>query len=109
MILSAALLVGGCENSEMSVTTNTNEVNISATKAGENFDAKIVTLENCSSVQVNSKISSGKLIIYVGGKEYEIDKTGEVVIDLPANDSKLILSAKDDLTGEIKIRSLPKI
>lgn len=109
MILLLALVISGCENSQISVTTDGDEVNISATNAGENFDAKIVTLKNCSSVQVDSKISSGKLIIYVGGKEHAIDKTGEVVIDLPANESKLILSAEDNLTGEIKIRSLPKI
>lgn len=109
MILLAALLIGGCTNSEMTVSTTDNETEISATNADEEVGDSNITIPEGSVVQGEAKISSGKLIIRVGGKEHVIDKSEEFFIDVPASGGEMSLSAKDGLTGEIKIRALPKI
>lgn len=109
MILLAALLIGGCTNSGMTVSTTNNETEISATNADEEVGNSSVTIPEGSTVQGEAKISSGKLIIRIGGREHIIDKSGEFFIDVPASGGEMSLSAKDGLTGEIKLRALPKI
>ena len=109
MILLAALLVGGCTNSEMTVSTTNNETTISAKNADEEVGTSNVTIPEGSTVQGEAKISAGKLIFRIGGKEQVIDKSDEFFIDVPASGGELSLSAKDGLTGEITLRALPKV
>ena len=108
MILLTVLLIGGCAGSKMSISTDDNETKITATNADESVGDNSITIPESSVVQGEAKISSGKLIIRVGGREQVIDKSGEFFIDVPTG-GELTLTAKDGLTGEIILRALPKI
>ena len=109
IILSAVMIVGGCTASKMSVESTQDEIKISATNAEEGDSSGNIKIPDGSAVQVDAKISSGKLIIGVGGKEYTVDKSGESFIDVPAGECDLFFTAKDGLTGEVILRALPKV
>ena len=109
MIFFAVIIVGGCTASKMSIESTQDEIKISATNADEGGSNGNIKIPDGSAVQVDAKISSGKLIIGVGGKEYTVDKTGESFIDVPPGECDLSFTAKENLTGEIILRALPKI
>ena len=109
MILLVILIIGGCTNSSMGIVSTDDEITISATNANEGGGNGSLKIPDGSTLQGNAKISAGKLIISVGGKEHTIDKTGEFFIDVPAGNCDLVFTAKDGLTGEIVLRALPKI
>ena len=109
MILFALLIVGGCTNSSMAISSTDDEIKISASNASESGGNGSIKIPEGSTLQGDAKISAGKLIISVGGKDREIDKTGEFFIDVPAGNYELLFTAKDGLTGEIVLRALPKI
>lgn len=82
--LSSAFSVGECDKSKMEMTTTPdNEIRISATNADESGGNGHIKIPDGSAIQVDAKISAGKLIIDIDDKEYEIDKTGESFIDVP--------------------------
>ena len=109
MILLAVMIVGGCTASKMSIDSTQDEIKISATNADESGGNGSMKIPDGSAVQVDAKISSGKLIIGVGGKEYTVDKSGELFIDVPAGECDLSFTAKEGLTGEIILHALPKV
>ena len=109
MILSALLIVVGCTSSSMGVVSTDDEIKITATNANESSSNGSIRIPKGSTLQGDAKISAGKLIISVGGKEHEIDKAGEFFIDVPAGKCDLVFTAKDGLTGEIILHALPKI
>ena len=109
MILLTILLVGGCTGSKMSISTDDNETKITATNADESVGDSSITIPEGSVVQGEAKISSGKLIIRVGGREQVIDKSGEFFVDVPTGHQRLFITAQNGLTGEIILRALPKI
>ncbi|MBR4642327.1 MAG: hypothetical protein IKO74_06330 [Selenomonadaceae bacterium] len=108
-ILLAVLIVGGCTASKMSIDSTQDEIKISATNADESGGNGNIKIPDGSAVPVDAKISSGKLIIGVGGKEYTVDKSGELFIDVPAGECDLSFTAKEGLIGEIILRALPKV
>jgi len=109
LILSAALFVGGCTKDEMTIdSSDNNEIKISATNASEGGGIGYIKILDGSALHVDAKISSGKLIIRVEGKEHTVDKTGEIFIDVPAGERDLRLESADGLTGEIILRARSK-
>jgi len=109
LLLIAALLVGGCAKDEMTIdSADNNEIKISATNASDGGGIGYIKIPDGSALHVDAKISAGKLIIRVEGKEHTVDKSGETFIDVPAGERDLRLSAADGLTGEIILRARPK-
>jgi len=109
MILIAALIVGGCSKNEMTIdSSQNNEIKISATNASDGGGIGYIKIPDGSALHVDAKISAGKLIILVEGKEHIVDKTGESFIDVPTGERDLRLNSADGLTGEIILSARPK-
>lgn len=116
LVLISALIVGGCGGSSFGIylphDTDTSAENKIIKVLAENEEdaggSNSLTIPEGSCIQVNANISSGKLIIIVEDKEYEINKTGESFIDVSAGEQKVDLLARDGLTGEIILRAVPK-
>ena len=109
LIVLTMLVVGGCTRSSMSVDSTGDEIKIAATNADDGSGNGQIEIPDGSTLQVDAKISAGKLIIRVGNKDHEVDKSGEFFIDVPPGECYLVFTAKDGLTGEIILRALPKI
>lgn len=109
MILLAMLIVGGCTGSSMKISSTDDEITISATNANEDGGNGSIKIPEGSTLQGDAKISAGKLIMVIGGKEHIVDKTGEFFIDVPGGKCDLLFTAEDGLTGEIILRALPEI
>lgn len=109
LILFAAIVIGGCTTSKMSVeSTDDKEITISATNAGDGGGNGSIKIPEGSTLHVNAKISAGKLIVDLGDRKHTVDKTGEFFIDTPPGRYELSFSAQDGLTGEIVLRALPR-
>ena len=110
LILTAALIIGGCTKSSMTIeSTDNNQVKISATNSSDGGGNAQINILDGASLHVDAKITAGKLIVDVANNKHTIDKTGEFFIDVPAGGYNLILTAQDGLTGEITLRALPKV
>ncbi|MBQ7454627.1 MAG: hypothetical protein IJS69_06235 [Selenomonadaceae bacterium] len=109
MILLTMIFVGGCTKSEMSINSTDEQIKISATNANENSGTGYIKIPEGATLQVDAKISSGKLIVNIGNKDHEFDKAGQVFIDVPPGNYDLFLTAANGLTGEIILRALPKV
>ena len=109
LILLTVLIVGGCTHSEMTIDTTDSEVKISAKNADEGGGDAEIQIPDGSTLQVDAKISAGKLIIRVNDKEHAFDKSGEFFVDVPTGHQRLFITAQNGLTGEIILRALPKI
>ena len=110
MILLIAMIAGGCTTSKFGiVSTNDSEIKISVENSDKDSKTGNIKIPDGSAVQVDAKISAGTLIISGGGKEYEIDKTGEFSLDFPSGNHEWFFNTKNGLTGEIILRVLPKI
>ncbi len=110
MILLAAMIVGGCTTSKFGiVSTDDSEIKISVENSDKDSKTGNIKIPDGSAVQVDAEISTGILIISGGGKEYEINKTGEYSLDLPPGNYELLFYTKNGLTGEIILHILPKV
>ncbi len=112
MILSAALFVSGCGGETIVSQDTPDDITFLATDAGNFFYAREslvpLTIPEGSGIHVDASISSGKFIITIEGKEYEIDKTSEFFIDVPAGERDVFMAAKSGLTGKIVLTVVPK-
>ena len=120
LIVLTALFVVGCGGGEStnSSTDNEqvyfrtasvdNEIKITANDASDSGTNGFIKIPDGSAIHVDAKISAGKLIIHVEGKEYNVDKSGETFIDVPAGDHELRFDAVNGLTGEIILRAQSK-
>ena len=110
LILTAALIIGGCTVDRMTIeSTDNNEVKISATNASDGGGLAQIKIPDGASLHVDAKITAGKLIVDIANNKHIVDKTGEFFIDVPAGGYSVILKAQDGLTGEITLRALPKV
>ena len=112
LILLTALLVGGCGGSIAFVNDDINTIHVSGEGAG-NFIIKKETfmpirVPDGSIIQVDAKISAGKLVVKIEDEEYIIDKTGETFIDVAAGDQEFFLAAQNGFTGDVILRAVPK-
>ena len=117
-IVGLALFVVGCggesaadkEQVYFRAASVDNEIKITANDANTNGNSSdgFIKVPDGSALHVDAKISAGKLIIRVEGKEYTVDKSGETFIDVPSGDRDLRFEAADGLTGEIILRAKPK-
>jgi len=121
IVLTAFIVVGcgGGESSDSSVDNEPgsfrtasvdNEIKITANDVSTNGNSTngFIKVPDGSAIHVNAKISAGKLIIRVEGKEYTVDKSGETFIDVSSGERDLRFEAADGLTGEIILRAKPK-
>lgn len=109
VIVLTVLVVAGCTMSNMSINSTDDEVKIAASNADEGGGNGHIKIPNGSALQVNAKITAGKLIIRIANVEHAFDKSGEFFIDVPAGDCDMFFSAANGLTGEITLRALPKV
>lgn len=110
MILLAVMIVSGCVTSKFGiVSTDDSKIEISVENSDNDTKTSKIKIPDGAAVQVDAKISAGTLIISGGGKEYEINKSGESVLDFPPGDYELFFNTKNGLTGEIILRVLPKV
>ena len=101
IVLTAFIVVGcGGESSDSSVDNEPgsfrtasvdNEIKITANDANTNGNSSngFIKVPDGSAIHVNAKISAGKLIIRVEGKEYTVDKSGETFIDVSSGERDL--------------------
>ena len=109
VIVLTALFVVGCGGGESTIDSSVdNEIKITAKDANDGGGLGYIKIPDGSALHVDAKISSGKLIIRVEGKEYTVDKSGETFIDVPSGDRDLRFETVDGLTGEIILRAKPK-
>ncbi len=119
LIVLTAFIVVGCGGGESTADNEQvyfraasvdNEIKIIANDANTNGNSSngFIKIPNGSAIRVDAKISAGKLIIRVEGKEVTVDKSGETFIDVPSGDRDLRFEAADGLTGEIILRAKPK-
>lgn len=110
LILTAALIIGGCTVDKMTVeSTDDNQIKISATNASDGGTSGHIKIPDGAALHVDAKITAGKLIIDFGDRKQTVDKSGEFFIDVPVGSYDLFLNAEDGLTGEITLRALPKV
>lgn len=112
VILLTALLVGGCGGEILFENVTPNDIHVSGNDAGNLIIKKetfmpIVVPEG-SIIQVDAKLSAGRLVIKAEGEEYVIDKSGETFIDVPAGDREFFLAAQNGMTGDVFLRAVPK-
>ena len=108
MILIAALIVGGCESESFSVSVVNGEIQVEGkTCNGSNGTAELD--ENDNAFIGEAKIDSGKIEIKVGSKTHTFDKSGEISFDVPVGSREIVFTGLDNFTGEIKLKSVPKI
>lgn len=108
-ILFAALLVVGCTSSSFSVVSDDSEIKISAENADDSTGEGNIKIPDGAALNVDAKITAGKLLIRVGNDEHAIEKSGESFIDVPPGGCEIFFTATDGLTGEIILRPLPKV
>lgn len=110
MILLAAMIAGGCTTSKFGiVSTDDSKIEISVENSDKDSKTGNIKIPDGAAVQVDAKISAGTLIISGGGKEYEINQSGEYSLDLPPGNHELFFNTKNNLTGEIVLRVMPKV
>ena len=108
MILIAALIVGGCDVESFSVNAGDGEIHVEGKNCnGSNGTAALD--ENDNVFIGEAKIESGKIEIKVGNKTHIFDKSGEISFDVPAGSREIVFTGLDNFTGEIKLKSVPKI
>ncbi len=112
VILLTALIVGGCGGSIAFVNDDINTIHVSGNDAG-NLVVKKETLmpilvPDGSIIQVDAKISAGRLVIKIDDEEYVINKSGETFIDVAAGDQEFFLAAENGFTGDVFLRAVPK-
>lgn len=109
LIVLTAFIVVGCGGGESTIDSSVdNEIKITAKGASDSGGIGYINIPDGSALHVDAKISAGKLIIRVEGKEYTVDKSGETFIDVPAGDRDLRFETADGLTGEIILRAQSK-
>jgi len=119
LIVLTAFIVVGCGGGESTADNEQvyfraasvdNEIKITANDANTNGNSSngFIKIPDGSAIHVDAKISAGKLIIRVEGKELTVDKSGESFIDVPAGERDLRFEAADGLTGEIILRAQSK-
>ncbi len=117
LIVLTAFIVVGCGGGESSADNEQvyfrtssvdNEIKVTANDASDSGTNGFIKVPDGSAIHVNAKISAGKLIIRVEGKELTVDKSGESFIDVPAGDHELRFDAVNGLTGEIILRAQSK-
>ena len=118
LIVLTAFIVVGCggdstveiEPGSFRTASVDNEIKITANDVTTNGNSSngFIKVPDGSAIHVDAKISAGKLIIRVEGKELTVDKSGETFIDVPSGERDLRFEAADGLTGEIILRARPK-
>ena len=123
LIVLTTFIVVGCGGGESTIDSSAdnekvyfraasvdNEIKIIANDANTDGNSSngFIKIPNGSAIRVDAKISAGKLIIRVEGKELTVDKSGETFIDVPAGEVDLRFEATDGLTGEIILRAQSK-
>ena len=108
LILIAALIVGGCDVESFSVNAGDGEIHVEGKNCnGSNGTAALD--ENDNLLFGEAKIESGKIEIQVGGKTHTFDKSGEISVDVPVGSREIVFTGLDNFTGEITLKSVPKI
>lgn len=119
LIVLTAFIVVGCGGGDSAIEIEPgsfrtasvdNEIKITANDVTTNGNSTngFIKVPDGSAIHVNAKISAGKLIIRVEGKELTVDKSGETFIDVPSGERDLRFEAADGLTGEIILRAKSK-
>ena len=112
LILLTALLVGGCGGEILFENVTPNDIHVSGKDAGNLVVKKEtfmpIRVPDGSILQVDAKISAGKLVVKIEDEEYVIDKTGETFIDVAAGDQEFFLAAQNGFTGDVFLRAVPK-
>lgn len=109
LVLISALIVGGCGGSSFGVSyTVENEIRIESENEDDGDGGGTLKVPEGSGINVIANISAGKFIITVEGKEYEINQTSEVFIDVSAGEQNVSFLGRDGLTGDILLRVAPK-
>lgn len=108
LILLTALLVGGCDVESFSVNAGDGEIHVEGKNCnGSNGTAALD--ENDNLLFGKAKIDSGQIEIKVGGKTYTFDKSGEISLDVPVGSREIVFTGLENFTGEITLKSVPKI
>lgn len=108
MILIAAIFVGGCNVESFSVTTDNGEIHVEGKNCnGSNGTAALD--ENDNLLFGEAKIDGGQIEIKVGDKTYTFDKSGEISLDVPVGSREIVFTGFDNFTGEVTLKSVPKI
>ena len=108
LVLISALIVGGCGGSSFKGYCAENEIRIESENEDNNESLAPLTIPEGSGIHVDANISAGKFIITIEGNEYEIDKSGESFIEVPAGERDVFMAAKSGLTGKIVLTVVKK-
>ena len=104
----AALIVGGCDVESFSVNADAGEIHVEGKNCnGSNGTAELD--ENDNVLFGDAKIESGKIEIKIGDKIHTFDKSGEISFDVPVGSREIVFTGLDNFTGEITLKSVPKI
>ena len=108
LILLTALIICGCTSESFSVSNVNGEIHVEGkTCNGSNGTAALD--ENDNAFIGEAKIESGRIEIQVGSKTHAFDKSGEISFDVPAGSHEIVFTGTDNFTGEITLKSVPKI
>lgn len=108
MILFAALLVGGCESENFSVTEINGEISVEGENCTDSHGEVRFELDG-GVLLGDAKIKSGRIEIRVGDKIHTFDKSGEISVDVPAGNKQITFTGLDGFTGELNLKAVPKV
>lgn len=108
MILIAALIVGGCDSSSSSISSDNGDIRVE----GENINESLGTAEldiDGGVLVGEAKIKSGRVEVQVGNKTYTFDNSGEISVDVPPGNREVNFRGLDNFTGELTLKAVPKV
>ncbi len=108
MILIAALIVGGCDSSSSSISSDNGDIRVE----GENINESLGTAELDIDGGVligEAKIKSGRVEVQVGNKTYTFDNSGEISVDVPPGNREVNFRGLNNFTGELTLKAVPKV
>jgi len=109
MILIAALIVGGCTSENFSVSVTNGDIQVKGETCQESSGTAQLDGNGASVLVGEAKITGGKIDMNVGGKTFTFDKSQEISVDVPAGTSEITFNAHDNFTGEINLKTVPKV
>ena len=108
MILIAALIVGGCDSSSSSISSDNGDIRVE----GENINESLGTAEldiDGGVLVGEAKIKSGRVEVQVGNKTYTFDNSGEISVDVPPGNREVNFRGLNNFTGELTLKAVPKV
>ena len=107
MILIAALIVGGCDSSSSSISSDNGDIRVE----GENINESLGTAEldiDGGVLVGEAKIKSGRVEVQVGNKTYTFDNSGEISVDVPPGNREVNFRGLNNFTGKLLLKAVPK-